>query len=91
MLRVSFSSMTTARAAVQVLEAYGYSAKQCGCHVVTDCSTLLAVPVIHKSVGFAPIERIDLTGGSAIDAIESTVEFLPAVATAAEPRIQAIA
>jgi hypothetical protein len=30
MLRVSFSSMTKARAAVNVLEAYGHSAKQVG-------------------------------------------------------------
>ncbi len=46
MLRVSFSSMTTARAAVNELEAYGYSAKQFGCDVVTDCPTLLAIPAI---------------------------------------------
>ncbi len=43
MLHVSFSSMTKARAAVNVLEAYGYSAKQVRPQVVTDCPTLLAV------------------------------------------------
>lgn len=62
-MRVSFSTMTTARAAVNVLEAYGYSAKQLGCDVVTDCPTLLAIPAIQKRVGFAEIERLDLSGG----------------------------
>jgi hypothetical protein len=41
------STMTTARAAVNVLEAYGYSAKQFGCDVVTDCPALLAIPAIQ--------------------------------------------
>lgn len=59
MLRVSFSTMTTARAAVKVLEAYGYSAEQSGCDVVTDCPTLLAIPAIEKRVGLAEIERLD--------------------------------
>ena len=63
-MRVLFSSMTTARAAVNVLEAYGYSAKQFGRDVVTDCPTLLAVPAIQRRVGLAAIERLDLTGGS---------------------------
>ena len=64
-MRVSFSSMTTARAAVNVLEAYGYSAKQIGRDVVTDCPRLLAVPAMQRRVGLAAIERVDLTGGSA--------------------------
>ena len=64
-MRVSFSSMTTARAAVNVLETYGYSAKQFGRDVVTDCPTLLAVPAIQRRVGLAAIERLDLTGRSA--------------------------
>lgn len=63
MLRVSFSTMTTARAAVNVLGAYGYSAKQFGREVVTDCPALLAVPAIQKRIGFAEIERLDLSGG----------------------------
>jgi hypothetical protein len=67
MLRVSFSSMTTARAAVNVLEAYGYSAKQLGRDVVTDCPTLLAVPVIQKRVGFAEIEHLDLSAGTRVE------------------------
>jgi len=60
MLRVSFSSMTAARAAVNVLEAYGYSARQLGREVVTDCPTLLAIPAIQKRVGLAEIERLEL-------------------------------
>ena len=75
MLRVSFSTMTAARAAVNVLEAYGYSAKQFGCDVVTDCPTLLAIPVIQKRVGLAEIERLDLGGGKLSP--ESTAEFFP--------------
>ena len=62
MLRVSFSSMTTARAAVNVLEAYGYSAKQFGRDVVTE-----------KRVGFAEIERLELSGR--MDSIEPTDAF----------------
>jgi hypothetical protein len=60
MMRVSFSSAATARAAVKVLEAYGYSADQCGRDVVTDCPPLLAVPAFHKRIGFSEIERLDL-------------------------------
>ena len=73
MLRVSFSSMTTARVAVNVFEAYGYSAQQLGREVVTDCPTLLALREIQKRVGFAEIERFDLRG--APDLIETTAEF----------------
>ena len=61
-MRVSFSSEVTARAARNVLEAYGYSAEQLGRELVTDCPTLLAVPAIKKSVGLAAIEHLDLTG-----------------------------
>jgi hypothetical protein len=74
-MRVSFSTMTTAQAAVNALEAYGYSATQFGCDVVTDCPTLLAIPVIQKRVGLAEIERLDLSGGKVSP--ESTAEFLP--------------
>jgi hypothetical protein len=62
MMRISFSNMTTARAAVHVLEAYGYSAERSGRDVVTDCPTLLAVPAIEKRVGLAEIERLDCSG-----------------------------
>ena len=83
MLRVSFSSMTKARTAVNVLEGYGYVAKQFGREVVTDCPTLLAVPAIEKRVGFAEIERLDLNGGTA--SIDATAEF-PAATRAAKVR-----
>jgi hypothetical protein len=79
-MRVSFSSMTTARAVVNLLEAYGYSANQFGREVVTDCPMLLAIPAIQKRVGFAEIERLDLTGGTvAFDAMAG----LPSGASAA--------
>lgn len=76
MLRVSFSSTTAARAAVHVLEAYGYSAKPFGCDIVSDCPTLLAVPAIQKRVGFAEVERLDLSGGA--NSIGSPIAFPPA-------------
>ena len=63
-MRVSFSSTSTARAAVSVLEAYGYSAKQIDRDVITDCPTLLAVPAIQKRLGLAEVERLGLGGGS---------------------------
>jgi hypothetical protein len=89
MLRVSFSSMTAARAAVSVLEAYGYAARQFGRDVVTDCPTLLAVPAIQKQVGLADIERLDLKGRSSV---ESMAELCPAgVPTPGEPSSQATA
>jgi len=90
MLRVSFSSMTTARTAVKVLETYGYSAEQRGGDVVTDCPTLLALPVIQQRIGFAEIERFEFVAGAT--ALESTAEFpAPTGAPLAEPRNQATA
>jgi hypothetical protein len=63
-MRVSFSSTSTARAAVTVLEAYGYSAQQIDRDVITDCPTLLAVPAIEKRLGLAEVEHLDLRGGN---------------------------
>jgi hypothetical protein len=84
MLRVSFSSVTKARAAARVLDEYGYAAKQIGREVVTDCPTLLALPAIEKRVGFADIERLELNGRR--DSPESTAEFPAATPVAkAEP------
>lgn len=82
-MRVAFSSMTTARAAADVLEAYGYSTKQFGRDVVTDCPPLLAVPVIANRIGLAEIERLDLTGGT--NAIDARTE-LSSVGDAASAR-----
>jgi hypothetical protein len=83
MLRVSFARPSTARAAVNVFEAYGYSARQVGSDVVTDCPALLAVPAIQKRVGLAEIERFDLKGGPT--ALDSLADFAGAtdLATAA--------
>ena len=89
MLRASFSSMTSARAVVSVLEAYGYAARQFDRDVVTDCPTLLAVSAIQKRVGFAEIERLDLEGRSLA---EPMAELYPTgVPIPAEPSIQATA
>ena len=63
-MRVSFSSTSTARAAVTVLEAYGYSAQQIDRDVITDCPTLLALPAIEKGLGLAEVEHLDVGGGS---------------------------
>ena len=73
MLRVSFSTMTMARAAMNELEGYGYSATQFGKEVVTDCPILLAVPAIAKRVGFAEVERLDLNGVT--NSVDPTAEF----------------
>ena len=62
MLRVSFSSVSKASAAVEAFAAYGSSAERSGRDVVTDCPPLLAIPAIQEEVGFAAIERLDLTG-----------------------------
>ena len=64
-MRVSFSSMSAAQAAVTVLEAYGYSAKQIDRDVITDCPTLLAVPAIQKRLGLAEVEHLDCAAGAA--------------------------
>jgi len=79
-MRVSFSSVTTARAARDVLEAYGYRAEQLGREVVTDCPTLLAVPAIERRVGLASVEHLDLSGGSRIE------DAAPPIQTGAPPR-----
>jgi hypothetical protein len=65
MMRVSFSSVTAARAVANALAAYGYVAKQLGREVATSCPTLLAVPIICRLVGLADIERLDLSAGAA--------------------------
>jgi hypothetical protein len=60
-MRVTLSSITAAQSVRTVLESYGYSATQVGRDVLTDCPTLLAVPVIQRQVGLAAIDRLDLT------------------------------
>lgn len=79
-MRVAFSSESTARAARNVLEAYGYSAEQIGCQLVTDCPALLAVPAIEHRVGLAAVEHVDLAGGDmpAAQAADGVDRRLPA-------------
>ena len=64
-MRVTLSTMTAARSVRTVLESYGYSAKQVGRDVLTDCPTLLALPAIERQVGLAAIDRLDLMKGAA--------------------------
>jgi hypothetical protein len=62
-MRISFSNTTAAGAAARILEQYGFSVRQTGREVVTDCPTLLAAPAIERSIGLELVERIDLSGG----------------------------
>jgi hypothetical protein len=71
-MRVSFSSMTAARAAVKVFQTYGYSAKQSGLDIETDCPTLLAVPTIARRVGLAEVDKLELRGS--VPATHASVE-----------------
>ncbi len=64
-MRITLSSLAAARSVRTVLESYGYSAKQVGRDVLTDCPTLLAVPAVERQVGLAAIDRLDLTKGAA--------------------------
>jgi hypothetical protein len=59
-MRISFSNEATARAAVAVLEQYGYHATPKGAAVETECPALLAVPAVGKAVGLHQIERVQL-------------------------------
>jgi hypothetical protein len=57
MLRVSFSSVSKASAAVDAFAAYGYSAERHGRQVVTDCPPLLAIPAIQKRLELPKVEK----------------------------------
>lgn len=59
-MRIKFSNEHTAQAAANVFERYGYKAFRSGTMLVTDCPTLLAIPVVHRAVGFARIEKVDI-------------------------------
>jgi hypothetical protein len=59
-MRISFSNLTAARAAANILEQYGFATEQVGLLVMTDCPTLLAAPAIERSIGLELVERIDL-------------------------------
>ena len=60
-MRISFSTTTAARAAVNILEQYGFSASQTGKDVVTNCPTLLAAPAIERSIGLELVEGIEFS------------------------------
>jgi hypothetical protein len=60
-MRISFATTTAARAAVTILEQYGFSASQTGKDVVTNCPTLLAAPAIERSIGLELVEGIQFS------------------------------
>jgi hypothetical protein len=59
-MRISFSNEATARAAVAVLDQYGYQATPKGAEVETSCPVLLAVPAVGRAVGLHQIEKVHL-------------------------------
>lgn len=59
-MRISFSNEATARAAVAVLEQFGYHATPKGAAVETECPPLLAVPAVGKAIGLHQIEEFHL-------------------------------
>jgi hypothetical protein len=63
-MRISFSTPGAARAAVAILEQYGFSANQTGKDVVTNCPTLLAAPAIERSIGLELVEGIEFSTGA---------------------------
>jgi len=64
-MRISFTTASAARAAVSILEQYGFSASQAGKDVVTNCPTLLAAPAIERSIGLELVEGIEFSSGNA--------------------------
>jgi hypothetical protein len=61
-MRIQFSSEHAAQAAADVFERYGYRASRNGTLVVTNCPTLLAVPVVDRAVGLDRVLQLDLVG-----------------------------
>jgi hypothetical protein len=59
-MRISFSNEATARAAVAVLEHYGYPATPIGAAIDTECPPLLAVPAVGKALGLHQIEKVHI-------------------------------
>jgi len=59
-MRISFSNEATARAAVAVLEKYGYKTTPLGAVIDTECPALLAVPVVAKALGLHHVEKVQL-------------------------------
>jgi hypothetical protein len=63
-MRITFSNEKAAQAAVRILGQYGYSATPAGPAVMTDCPPLLALPTVHRSIGFEQVETLHLAEGS---------------------------
>ena len=63
-MRIKFSNEHTAQAAANVFERYGYRASRSGTVLVTDCPSLLAVPVVHREVGFDRVQEVDIAAGA---------------------------
>jgi hypothetical protein len=59
-MRITFFTEQAAQAAVETWERHGFAAARSGTVVVTDCPTLWAVPIIHRVIGFAQVERFDV-------------------------------
>jgi hypothetical protein len=59
-MRISFSNEATARAAVAVLEKYGYHVTPKGAAIETECPALLAVPVVGNAIGLHQIEEVHI-------------------------------
>jgi hypothetical protein len=58
---ITFSNEATAEVAVTVFARYGYQTRRCGTVVVTDCPTLLAVPVMDRAIGLGRVKRVDIS------------------------------
>lgn len=76
-MRIKFSNEHTAQAAANVFERYGYKAFRSGPVLVTNCPTLLAVPVVHRSVGLDRVQELDIVAGpppgSVLDAPDEVI------------------
>jgi hypothetical protein len=59
-MRITFFTEQAAEAAVETWERHGFAAARSGTVVVTDCPTLWAVPIIHRTIGFHQVERLDV-------------------------------
>jgi hypothetical protein len=59
-MRITFFTEQAAEAAVETWERHGFAAARSGTVVITDCPTLWAVPIIHRTIGFHQVERFDV-------------------------------
>jgi hypothetical protein len=59
-MRITFANETAARAAVKIIERYGYEASAHGRVVWTDCPPLLAVPAVGRDLGLQQMQEVNL-------------------------------